>query len=306
MFRATRPETGRIERKDGTGRRAPADSSCTPVDHDTCPALREAFVIEVGSKSPIALSRWINRRRPVAGSRTREGERGVPPPCGTTAVMNLTHRRLALLSAGLVLMGTFGGCQSTRYRTACATAQQTGYGPSTAPASPEPNPVEPTPYLRGESMPVPPLVPEGQLNRPVLPPAPPERPQVRGFQGGPALGADADEDLDEEDEESDIGNDVDEPIFPKGGSRPPRLTLPPSASVNAPGRATLSSSSRAVAGPGHAPRYQLPVTRRLPSSTAAAEPRVTSDHSDSGEWSTSVPIPLANPPALLTPPTERR
>ncbi len=216
--------------------------------------------------------------------------------------MILADRRMVLIGAGLALLGALGGCQTTRYHAPCAAPEQAGYSATVAPV-PDSNRARNPPYLHGESVPVPLATPEERSNRPALPPAPVEKPQARGFGGGPALNVDPDEMSDDDADDDDRDDDdrgTGEPVFPKGGLRSLRVPSQPSASVNPPGRATLSSSTddiEASAALERAPRYPLPVTRRLPSRMAV--PRETSADVESH----SMPIPLSDPPALLTPPS---
>jgi hypothetical protein len=228
------------------------------------------------------------------------------------------HRRMALLGAVLVLAGTFAGCQSTRSRTACAVSDQTACSETADHAAPHRSQGQNTPILRGESQALPPSVPEELTNRPALPPVPVERPQVRRFQGGPALNAspkelfDEDDGLDTEidgDRDADAGanTDADEPIFPKRGLPPLRVPSHSGAAVNPPGRASLSRSRQVVETSAEShpvPRYPLPVTRRMSSSAAA--PRAASVDTGARSLPLSTPVPLAEAPILLTPPTNRR
>lgn len=222
-----------------------------------------------------------------------------------TAVNMLPFRQIALLGACLVLMGALGGCQSARYRMACANAEPAGHSTLAVPQPPEATPRPVPPHLEGPSEPLPPANSYDNANRPPLPPGAAARPEPRGFHNGPALNA-GPEDLDDEEDEPDDAGEIDEPIFPKGGRLPPRF--PADASNRRPGDMMQRSSAQTQAGSvpsGNAPRYQLPVTRFHPSSTAKTADTIA-DRSDSAEWSTSLPIPLANPPALRSPPTERR
>lgn len=243
--------------------------------------------------------RRTNRRSPVVNYGAREGPPSIAlPACRKAAAIMFRHLRFPLLSAGLALLGLLSGCQSARSRASYSVHEPMAAGSATISAPPAPGlPPEP-PSLRGESVPI----PGPAARRSGFPPATGNQLNPGGVGGGPSLNADSDESTDEED----LDDEPQDPIFPRTGSQPPRFPDSAGASNDPSARTTLSSSTRAAkSAPGSegAARYPLPVARRVPSLSAS---RDTSEPSEPAGWSTSLPIPLANPPRLLTPPTSLR